>query len=260
MPSIKRVLVAADPHFDLHDARAWQAFRTRHAAVRPALTVILGDVLDLGMLSRFTQEPDAQCHVDVQIDAAVPELNALREECGRLLVMEGNHDERLFSSLIAKNPTAFRKLRGLTLPEQMRAFGMREDIEWVREGVGVHGIWIGPEEHWGSILLRHGDKNSSRYGLGVHLARSALMKNGCSVAIGHAHRAQMYYQTQRGRTRYGIAVPCLCQDMHYAGDPDWQRGWLEVDVHGESADTRCVPTLRVLDDQRRCVIGGREVA
>ena len=51
--SIKSDVVAiiSDIHFDLHHEPTWKAFRKWHADTKPAKTIVLGDFVDLGMMS-----------------------------------------------------------------------------------------------------------------------------------------------------------------------------------------------------------------
>lgn len=93
-PATHLVAIVSDIHFSSHDGPSWRAFRLWHAANRPAETIILGDFIDLGMMSRYRQSDDDPLNAIEQVKVFVREANALAAECGLLTVIEGNHDER----------------------------------------------------------------------------------------------------------------------------------------------------------------------
>ena len=52
------VCIFSDVHFDNEHPGAWAAFRQWHAEYRPELTIANGDIVDLGMLSRYEQSAE----------------------------------------------------------------------------------------------------------------------------------------------------------------------------------------------------------
>ena len=61
--------VFSDVHFDNEHPGAWAAFREWHAEHQPALTIANGDIVDLGMLSRYEQSADDPVYAIDQIKA-----------------------------------------------------------------------------------------------------------------------------------------------------------------------------------------------
>lgn len=227
------VAIVSDIHFDVEDPASWRAFRLWHADVRPAMTVILGDFLDFGMLSRYAQEADAPVRAIPQIARFVREANALVREAGRVLVIEGNHDER-WRKCLAQHATALAGALGFSLHEQCLAHGLDVRVEWSREDAQVRGVAVGP------FVLRHGHNQSGRFGAPRHLAANRITKSlGQSEVFGHHHKAQLFCQTAHGRTAIAIANPCLTRPHGYAPDADWQRGFtvLELDPRDPSLGT-----------------------
>lgn len=216
--------MVSDIHFDLHHEGAWRAFRRWHAANRPAETVLNGDIVDLGMCSRYPQRPGDPLNAIEQIRVMVAEVNALADEAGRVVVVEGNHDERWSRLLEVFQATALEGAVGLTLREQCRAQGLRDDVVWLRESTRTRGHSLGP------FLVRHGHRQGSRFSP-IHVAANRVTKGlGQCEIVGHHHRAQLFCRTAGARTAVVIANPCLTLDHEYAPDPDWQRGFTVVEV------------------------------
>lgn len=236
--------IVSDIHFDLHDVPTWRAFREWHRATRPHTTVVLGDFVDLGMLSRFVQSPGAPVHAIPQIKCFVDEANALARECTRLVIVEGNHDERWGKALMTTAPHLFRGALGLTLRDQCLAHGLTPSAEWRVECAAQ------PEYRVAQFALRHGHKQGGAFGGGKHLASNVLAKGlGQSYVVGHAHRAQVFAQSAHGRNAVAIANPCMTHDHDYAPGADWQRGFTVLEAMGPDY-SRATPHLVLIEDGR----------
>ena len=217
--------VVSDIHFDLHDRPAWRAFRKWHADVRPDKTVVLGDFVDLGMMSRYASHRDDPVHAIPQIQCCVTEMNALVEECEELLMIEGNHDERWDKLVLSAGP-ALKDALGLTLREQFFSQGLDERVSYYKEDTKYRGIKLGP------FMLRHGHRQGRSWGP-KHLSYNRLVNNAFQNEIfGHYHKAQQFSVTANGRTATAIANPCMTGDHEYNPDPNWQRGFTIVEVYG----------------------------
>ncbi len=239
MISSRIVAVASDIHFDLQHRPSWKAFTEWHAHVKPYRTVLLGDIVDLGMLSKYLQEPDAEVNAIPQVKYMVREVNKLAERSS-VTIMYGNHDERWEKIIFGSAPAALKGAIGLSLKEQAYAQGMDPKVEWTSEGTDARGIRVG------QFLLRHGHRQSGRFGGGRHLAANRIAKSlGTSELFGHHHRAQMFCQTTDGKTAIAIANPCLTKDHGYAPDADWQRGFTILELNAPKFDT-ATPHLIVM--------------
>jgi predicted phosphodiesterase len=227
--SIKSDVVAiiSDIHFDLHHEPTWKAFRKWHADTKPAKTIVLGDFVDLGMMSKYVQEASAPIHAIPQIKVFVRELNALAQEAKEIIVVEGNHDERWGRVIFGAAPIALKGALGLTLQDQCRFQGLSAGIKWFKEDTITKGVRCGP------FILRHGHNQAGRFGGARHLAANRLTKSmGVSEVFGHHHRAQVYCQTSLGRTAVAVSNPCMTGDHEYSKDPDWQRGFTILELYG----------------------------
>ena len=240
--------MVSDIHFDLHDVPTWRAFRKWHARNRPHRTIIAGDAVDLGMMSKYMPSVEDPLHAVGQIQCFVGEANALAAEAGSVEFLEGNHDERWDRYIHGVNPAALKDAKGLSLHDQCLAHGLDSRVVWNREGKGTQGIRIG------KFMVRHGHQQSGRFGGGEHLAASRVKKNnGQSEVFGHHHRAQLFCQTAFGHTTVCISNPCMTGYHQYSGDANWQRGFTIFEKYGDVDVTPYV----VLIEKGRFAWGGR---
>lgn len=236
------VAIVSDIHFDQVHWPTWNAFRQWHADVRPDKTIILGDGIDFGMLSRFLQDSHSPVHAIPQIAMFVEQTNALAKESGQVIVMEGNHDERWDKAIFGTNGWALKGAKGLSLQDQCVYHGLDKSVVWMKENMDTHGVKCGP------FVLRHGHRQSGRFGGAKHLAYNRLVKSmGVSEVFGHHHKAQLYCQSAHGKTAIGIANPHMSCDHSYASDPDWQRGFTILELFGPD-NCYATPHLIIMQD------------
>lgn len=248
--NILRVAIVSDIHFDLHDVPTWNAFKKWAKENNPDKIVILGDFLDFGMLSRYVQGQDDPIYAIKQIQVFVKEANELSEYTSELIVVEGNHDERWDKLIQGDKPWVFKGALGLTLEDQCYSQGLSEDVSWIREDLLVRGVQCGP------FVLRHGHKQSTRFGGGKHVAANRLQKSlGTSEIFGHFHRAQMFCQTAHGKTAVAIANPHMTKDHSYNVDPDWQKGFTLLELYGK--DYECATPYLILIQDGKFAYNGK---
>ncbi len=222
------VAIVNDIHFDLHDPATWNAFKAWAKATKPAKVVVLGDFLDLGMISRYEIGQSDPLFAIPQIQCFVAEMEELSKYTKELVIIEGNHDERWAKYLAGSKPFALRGAIGLSLKEQCFAQGLTKKAKWMQEDMLVRGVQVGP------FLLRHGHNQARGFGGGgKHLAANKIMKSmGENEVFGHHHKAQLFCQTSGGKTAIAIANPCMTGTHGYDIDPNWQRGFTVLDCYG----------------------------
>lgn len=238
------VAIVSDIHFDLHDQATWDAFKKWHADTKPSKVVVLGDFLDLGMMSRYVQGKDDPVFAIPQIQMFVREMNSLLKANprGEIIVVEGNHDERWSKVVLGAVPHVFKDAIGLTLKDQCHNQGLDRSIKWLKEDTLVSGVKCGP------FVLRHGHNQQAKFGVGKHLAANRISKTlGVSEVFGHYHRAQMHCQTALGKTAIAIANPCMTGNHDYNKDPDWQRGFTILELYGPD-NCYATPHVIVMND------------
>jgi predicted phosphodiesterase len=255
---IHRVCLAADIHFDVHHPALWASFCEWHKEYKPTLTVLMGDIVDLGMVSKYTQEGNAPVNAISQIQIAVEAINNIARQAGRVILMLGNHEDRWDKTIVGDNSPALAGAKGLSIEAQFYAQGLSPGVQWYREGKDFPGLVIGKR----AIILQHGHKGFASKAGGRHLASAQLAQiSTMSSARGHYHRAQMMCRTELGKTIFGLALPHMSATHEYAGgNPDWHRGFAELQFYGRSRLRDCerfTPNLIIADEQGRFAYGGR---
>lgn len=243
------VCVFSDVHFPNEHRGAWKAFRQWHSEHCPDLSIALGDIIDLGMLSVYDKPPDEPMFAIPQIKRAVQELNSLNREAKFMYMLPGNHEARWYKALLGKNAPKFRGAKGLSLKEQFYAQGLDKSIKWTSEGVGVPGEYVGKR----ACLVRHGDKQARGWGI-RNIASALLNRNpGRSTVVGHHHRAEVKWHTNdEGAQACAIANPHLSGEHDYALGPNWQRGFTVLEFYGAKRlrdCTRFTPYVIVTDER-----------
>lgn len=250
------VCVFSDVHFDNEHEAAWAAFREWHREHKPALSIANGDIVDLGMLSRYEQNAHDPVYAIDQIKVAVKELNELSKECGRLIYVPGNHGERWEKAIFGSKAQALKGAAGMTLREQMYAQGLSPSIRWVAESSSCPGVYVGKK----AVLVRHGHKQAGGWGI-KNIASGNLAKfPTVSTVVGHHHRAQMMGRTSLGKTVVAIANPHLSGDHDYNTSPDWQRGFTILEFYGRKRLRDCIdftPTVVIMDEKGRFAYNGK---
>lgn len=249
MSGVEVIAVISDVHWPHTHLATWRAFRAWHAEVRPHRTIVLGDFFDLPMLSTFDPEPDQGVQLLPPLKSGAHQLRELSEECGRLDFVEGNHEHRYHRKVVAPLTLQLAGLEHcVSLQALCRVHGLPESIVWHVEQPPEPTIRVG---NW---VLRHGHRQSGRWGGGVMPARSLLLKEAhrtWSALVGHYHRPQIV--TQGDRT-YAVN-PHMEADVSFTGGIDgWCRGW---SVLYRDVDRDWCHIVQHRSNDGRFVIGGR---
>lgn len=251
---VHHALVASDVHFDEHHRALWANFVAAENELRPEVVVLSGDVVDLGMLSKYPQGADDPAFASLQIKYAIEQINRL--SAPRVLLMYGNHEDRWAKAVYGDRARELAGTKGLTLEDQFRALGAPKRMVWVNESKDVPGIFLGRK----AILIRHGHRKGPVVCRNV---AQALQREFASIsaAQGHHHRGQMLTRTELDHTRFFIALPHMSGYHEYAGgNPDWQRGFLHLAFYGASRlrdCTRFTPNLVIADESGSFVFNGK---
>lgn len=251
MGNTHQVCIFSDVHFNNHHGTAWQAFRKWHHKHKPTLTVALGDIVDLGAISRYDQGMEDEAFVVPQIQMAVKELNSISTECGRLIMIPGNHEERWEKALFGSKAMHLKGTIGLSLREQFYSQGLNPSVDWVTENSECPGLFVAKN----AVLIRHGHRSAGSWGVKNVASTLLTQYPTISTVVGHHHRAQLGCRTVLGKTVFGIANPHLSGTHGYAGaSPDWQRGFTVLEFYGRSRLRECelfTPYIVVMDDRGR---------
>jgi len=170
--------------------------------------------------------------------------NSLATECEKMSVVEGNHEFRWARKVLEPVALQLPGAIGLTLKEQCYMQGLDGSIQWHTEGLGWRGLRVG------QFILRHGHKQSGRFGGGANVARAALQKSlGKSQVFGHYHQVQLIaHGTDHLGTSIAIANGHMEDAVEFSLENNWTRGFtiLELD---ESRDW-CTPYPVIVEKGR----------
>lgn len=203
---MKTAIYFADRHL-VHDEGphwSWELFLEFVKDFKPDILIDGGDHLDLPYISSFNKEKLLLLEgkrLKEDFSMLSDELEMLRKWTGRMLFLEGNHEERL-KRAIEKQPL----LQGLAELESNVDFkGL--DIEYYpldKQPVKI-----------GKLHFLHGTYTNEYH------AKKHLTKYMGNVIYGHCHKFQSYYQgvPLRDDEMGANAIGCLCNK-----NPAWLRG------------------------------------
>jgi len=222
-PKLKRgttSLVLADIHFPFHSPTVLEAAIAFAHQQHPTHIHLLGDVCDFYSISRFSKDPLRKENLMDDLEGAEMYIARLRREFPRAVILysEGNHENRLKRYLWAKAPE-LASVPALSVPRLLHL--KKHRVSWYSQ---AEPYKMGP------LLFVHGDR------VRKHSAMTAMAhfeKYGCSLLVGHCHRAGHYGVRRGGETWGAWEVPCLCTlEPEYDLEPNWINGWVWI-THGD---------------------------
>jgi len=231
---VHTVVLFSDVHFDEHHKALWENFVRVVADIEPTQLVGLGDMGDLGLISKYAPEKKISTPIE-QARVLGREISRVSKYAKRTDLLMGNHDERWERFLYKDKAYAFDGAKGLTWQDQTYAQGLDPSVRWHHESANNPGLMLGNR----ALLCQHGHISSRG---GKYLASRYLDAiPGISVARGHHHTAQLSCHTSLGTDRFGIAMPHMSGYHEYAGgNPNWQIGFAVVEFHGKQRLRDCV--------------------
>jgi len=233
-PGYDKILVAGDFHVPHQHPGAVQAFLDRISSFKPQLIVINGDLLDAGMLSKFSKAPTTPL-LEEELTAAKQILSAVRAKApdAEIWFLAGNHEFRLLRYL--EDHPGFYGLSALNIPNLLDLKDMK--IQY---------------KPYGELLIRGGMAFYHGRKVSMHAAYTAkaeleLTRHKGFLFTGHTHRVGMTSRTEPdGTLTQAWECGCLCDPSkagYMATSPliNWAVGWIEVE--GRTA------TFRAFADQ-----------
>jgi hypothetical protein len=232
---LERTLIWPDTHHPFHDGRLVALVLKFQKWYRPDRVIYLGDHVDFGPVSRYTQDPRGEVDIQTQLDATGSFLEQSREATpgAERIYVEGNHEVRL-SKYILRNAgqLAYLKRDGedvLSVPFLLRL--KERGVRWVPE-------WKKYQLH--GFVVEHGDCASQASSA---TAKRMVDKRRASTISGHTHRLGAYFHNGHGDPVQGYEVGCLIDKKSeaaaYAGGvPNWQHGFAVVEHDPETSSTQ----------------------
>lgn len=249
----KTMLAFGDVHIPHQNPRAVEVFCRAAERLRPDLIICLGDLLDCGQFSVHPPTfgvPETE-YVD-DLRAANALLCRLQRVCGRLVMVEGNHEYRLdrWAAGAAEGRAAYSMLA-----PRIRLSKGRSRFVYV-----PYGSADGTYPHYPineRIIAVHG-WSYARHATKNHLQIS----QGKSVIHGHTHRADaciIQNIWSPGAVIQARSSGCLCKPipLYGTGRPvEWVNAFI-LGYLGRRSDT--LYTIPIMDN--RCILpDGTEVS
>lgn len=196
-----------------HDESAIDVAMQIVADTQPDLIINLGDVVDLAEFGRFEQEPGFALTTQATIDRAGEFIAAQRATApaAEIRYLEGNHDRRLTTNIIANAKAAFGLKKASAAPGDWPVLSIPNLLRLDELGVEYVGgypagiTWINDR-----LACIHGHRVKSN----GSTAASVIDDERVSVIFGHVHRIELQHRTRRvrhgGRTNLAASPGCLC--------------------------------------------------
>lgn len=222
--SVRRTVVLGDQHVLFLDQLADRVSRRIIADFAPHTILLNGDLLDLPSISRFKDADLYEDSIDREFAKARQYLESIRDENTKsdIEFKPANHEDR-FPYYIAKNVPRLRRIRGMSIEEQL-------DLDRLHIKTVQRRYYIGGR----SLLVKHGSYS------GLNSCRKELMAEMCCGLSHHQHTNAMVSFSSLGRPPLiWYQIGCLCNlNPRYrrldAHPSSWQQGMatIEADRHG----------------------------
>lgn len=218
----KTFLAFGDPHIPREDPTAVGVVNSVLAIVRPDLSVVLGDILNMDLFSSYRGiVHEASGDYEDELNRANGFLDMVQRYSSHTAVVEGNHDARIdrwaadhaegraIYSLLAPRLVLTRNRKHITYVPYFSTGGTYSHYKITPRLVAVHGwTWC---------------KNATR----KHLE----LAKGMSIIHGHTHRAQTEYGQLpfSGEPVEARSAGCLCRkvEMRNVGSPkEWVHAFI----------------------------------
>jgi len=246
----KTLIAFGDLHIPDHNPVAVELLCKAVELVKPDILICLGDLLDCNQFSSYpptfgVEETD---YAD-DVVLACKILDRLQDSCGRLVMIEGNHEQR-----IARYAANDRKGKGtytMLAPHIVLPKGRRR-CRYVQ--MGERDFYKITPQLW----VTHG-WSYAKNAVGIHMD----IAQGHSVIFGHTHRCDMRVFPIRatcGASVTAISGGCLCnlRPLYRSGKPvDWVNGFVQGYI-GKHSHTLYPATMQ--DNKRIILTDGTEVA
>jgi len=219
-----KVLVISDIHIPMQsDEALFAAIEFGHKQEVDTI-IINGDLIDFYQLSRFEKDPRKRS-IKYEIDATKVFLDGLRKVFPKALIVWalGNHCSRFEKYIMQKAPELL----------DIEALSIDQIFDLNR--LNIHLVESNQYIYAGKLMIAHGHNIGLMSG-GVNPARSARLKIGRSILIGHFHRETKDMGRVVDEKPYAAySAGCLC-DLYpnYLPVNAWSHGfaYIELDKNG----------------------------
>lgn len=258
------MIFAPDTHVPHHDEAALSVFSGVLRRIKPRRLVVLGDLCDMTVFSRFGRSSMKEHYRDLghdyQKDTLAPAGRILKEwsrHAGEVVFVEGNH-ENWVSRWCANNGPAGQALWSLIDPR--KHLGFSQWVDYIPDDGGMpQHFEVFPESARSTALwATHGYSHSAR-AAASHLSK---VMHQVSIVHGHTHKLQdeRLIDPVRGREIRSISAGCLSKRQPYYkhGAPSgYQHGF--VIAYGKNDGSSWASFSCSINNGATTLPGGEEV-
>lgn len=201
-----------DTHAPYSDKRSLDILYQIISDVQPDHIICIGDLVDMYAISSFSRDPHRVLKLQSELDSAVEILKQVGDLTdAKKTMLPGNHCARL-KKYLQFHP----EIHGL---DTLRLESLLK--------LGELGWELKPEVRQGDLVFIHGRYISkhSAYSVKRELEARAFQ---LSVVMGHSHRIGSFSVTGPKSMVSGWEIGCLCKQLDYAYNANWQRGFAVV--------------------------------
>lgn len=241
-----RTLVAGDAQIPFQDPQAFDRFQKAVIETQPDNIVLVGDMVDLPSVSRWSQRPEWVGTTQGAIDQYHNFLAQTRANApnASIAVVHGNHEQRL-DDYVRKNAAEVLGLKRANAGQELAVLTLQYLVRY--DDLDIQSIDGYPN---GTLWLEDNLKatHGTNVAKGGSNAAKYLRQERETTVYGHTHRQELAYRTFAQRTG-GITIAaaspgCLAlvdgtvPGFHHTVDAqgevvkkaeDWQQGLLIID-------------------------------
>jgi predicted phosphodiesterase len=217
----KRALLISDIHVPYHNVNACRLAIQHGLKLGVDCVIVNGDLCDFHSVSFWERDPRRRFLVD-ELESARRFLEVLRDTFpkARIVLKEGNHEERLWRWVWARVPE-FAGLKELSLNEilYLPDYG----IELVDNKKPIRCA--------NDLYILHGHEFRSPFQNPVNAARGLYLRANCNAICGDLHQTSQHTGTGLEKTISCWSVGCLC-DLHprYMPLNKWNLGFAFIEI------------------------------
>ena len=215
-PQFGKIFVLSDLHIPLHHQEAYELAVDYGEKWDPDLILILGDWIDLDVLSKWDSSRPTGFTAEDEFRIAKQMLRELKERFKKkkFIFYYGNHEERLEKYILRKAKDIYDLIGNVFI----NSLGLSDlEIEFREDPFNINGFWF-----------LHGHETKSR--ATIYTAASLYRKMGVSGLAGHFHRRDNYTQILADGTAKRFFInACLQARTTYAKIPTFELGFATVE-------------------------------
>jgi hypothetical protein len=230
------IVVIGDYQVPYHDPRAHAVAMEYLSDLRPDMIVNIGDHLDFEGVSSFTHKQESTEKFLADVETGKELLNDLRSTTNRLVLVEGNHEARLFKSVQKRMP----ELEAV-VPSVAALLDIDEE-----DYIGPYGSAF----EYKGLTFKHGDLHSK------YASARELELEGSSGFSGHMHRFSAHMKTDRSGEHGWWVTGCMCYTEGEQAPPaarrgvnmmqNWQQGLTVIEIAEFSRTKRRFQPYQIL--------------